>query len=90
MSYLDSLTFEERLKIVVVVRHLLENSDSLDPRVMHSLRTVQRELKLERANQAKQTRITQYLVKIMSKNDLIRIVTFRAVYETSIAIEFTP
>ena len=60
VSYLDTLTLGERLRSVVVVRHSLENEDCVDPRVMNSLRTVQRRLNLQRANSARQTRIAQY------------------------------
>ena len=76
MSYLDSLTFEERLSSVVVVRYLLENSGCLDPRVMNSLRIVQRELKLERQTNPSRLALLNILVRIMGKNDLIRNISY--------------
>lgn len=63
-SYLDSLSFRDRLHSVVVVRHMLESADVVDPLILNSLRSVQRDLKLTRAKSAKQTRMPEFFSKV--------------------------
>lgn len=59
-SYLEGVGYEERLRCIVVVRHLLESADFADPLVLGSLRTLQRDVKLQQAKSARQTRISEF------------------------------
>lgn len=45
-SYLKVIVFEERLRCMVVVRHLLESEDVAEPIVLGSLRTLHLDMKL--------------------------------------------
>lgn len=59
-SYLDKLAWSERMRSVVVVKHLFESFGVVDPLVVNSLRSLHRELKHSRASAARQTRISDF------------------------------
>ena len=58
LSLLDSVSLQERLKAVVIVRQLLAEKDCIDSVFSSTLRTLQRDIRLRRSRTARQQQIT--------------------------------